>query len=181
MYDLFVLGELMAEDKHGYVLQERLQYAVGPNRKISAGTLYPLLTRFEENGWITQSEQNEGGRTRKSYRLTELGRERFHTLIVSPIENHTDAELTFQFRLAYLHFVPKEARVACLRQYIQYLRNNLRYVNSLSEMIASKKIDDKQLYQVMRMLDHRKHMILADIEWVEKEADRIETAKEGTE
>jgi hypothetical protein len=47
--------------------------------------------------------------------------------------------------------------------FLGYLQNNLKYVNSLSEMIAKKKIDEKQLFQVLRMLDHRKHVGLADV------------------
>lgn len=46
MYEIFVLGELMEMDKHGYLLQERLKRFVGPIRQISSGTLYPLISRL---------------------------------------------------------------------------------------------------------------------------------------
>ncbi|MBD0384045.1 PadR family transcriptional regulator [Paenibacillus sedimenti] len=180
MYDLFVLGELMSEDKHGYILQERLQYAVGPTRKISPGTLYPLLSRFVESGWITLQfeEKKEGGRSRKLYGLTEHGRERFQELMVNPVEHNTDTELTFQFQITYFQYVTKDVQLMCLDQYLGYLHNNLKYVNSLSEMIAKKKINEKQLFQVLRMLDHRKHVLLADVGWVTEEIERIKTTKE---
>lgn len=176
MYDLFVLGELMAEDKHGYILIERLQYAVGPTRKISPGTLYPLFNRFVEDGWITlrTEEQKKGERSRKLYGLTDLGRERFHHLMISPVEHATDVELTFQYQITYFHFVTRDVQRYCLNQYLGYLRNKLNYISSLSEMMAKKKVEEKQMFQVLRMLDHRKQVVLADMDWVSLEIERIQ-------
>lgn len=44
-------------------------YDVGP------GTLYPILHRMEEDGYLTSEERTEGGRNRRYYRATALGRE----------------------------------------------------------------------------------------------------------
>lgn len=44
-------------------------YDVGP------GTLYPLLHRMEADGYLTSEERTEGGRVRRYYAATALGRE----------------------------------------------------------------------------------------------------------
>lgn len=44
-------------------------YDVGP------GTLYPILHRMEADGYLTSEERTEGGRVRKYYTATALGRE----------------------------------------------------------------------------------------------------------
>ncbi len=178
MYELFILGQLMAENKHGYLLQERLKNVVGPYRQISSGTLYPLLSRLVENGLIQLllEEQPEGGRPRKIYALTEAGRTRFEELMVQPLEHDMDSELIFHFKMAYFEYVTLDVRLQCLEQYMKYLQYNLEYVNSLSSMLANKQESDNKLLHVLRMLDHRRHVCLADIGWMEEEIERVRGA-----
>ncbi|WP_088832400.1 PadR family transcriptional regulator [Paenibacillus tyrfis] len=179
MYDLFVLGELMIGDTHGYQLQERLKRAVGPVRQISSGTLYPLLSRLVEHGWISlRLEKQEGRRARKIYKLTEAGRERFFELMVSPLDYTAETELMFHFKMSNFPYVTKEVRLASLEQYLGYLQHNLKYVDSIVRMISNKKMDERKREQVLRMLDHRKHVGLADAEWVAKELERVKAAVE---
>lgn len=42
---------------------------------VSPGTLYPLLHRMEEDGYLQSEERTEGGRVRRYYAATALGRE----------------------------------------------------------------------------------------------------------
>jgi DNA-binding PadR family transcriptional regulator len=57
-----VHGAWMAEElaSHGY--------------KISPGTLYPMLHRMQEEGLLTSRQQVVGGRARRVYEITRLGR-----------------------------------------------------------------------------------------------------------
>lgn len=43
--------------------------------KLSPGTLYPLLHGMERNGYLTSREERSGGRVRRMYRATPMGRE----------------------------------------------------------------------------------------------------------
>ncbi|GAA0363921.1 PadR family transcriptional regulator [Bacillus horti] len=175
MYEIFVLGQLMEEDKHGYLISERLKHAVGPIRKISSGTLYPLLSRLVNNGWVSlREEEHNGSRARKIYGLTEAGRNRFKEQMASPLEFNTDAELIFHFKMSYFHHVPKDVQLACLEQYLEYLTYNLKYVTSLSQMMSTKEMEESQRFHVLRMLDHRKHVLEADIGWVRSEIKQVE-------
>ena len=54
----WMLGELR---RHGY--------------DVSPGTLYPLLKRMESFGWLMSSADNAGPKARRTYRITEEGRE----------------------------------------------------------------------------------------------------------
>lgn len=73
----FTLLSLARGPKHGYaVLQDVAQLSAG-RLQLSTGTLYGGLRRMLEHGWIERFDQASGvveGRTRKAYRLTELGR-----------------------------------------------------------------------------------------------------------
>ncbi|MFT4259091.1 PadR family transcriptional regulator [Microbacterium sp.] len=67
-----VLGLLADEPKYGWELSEAL---VEANLIASIGTLYPLLGRLRDNGWVVTFDQPSGsGPVRKYYRLTAEGR-----------------------------------------------------------------------------------------------------------
>jgi DNA-binding PadR family transcriptional regulator len=180
MYELFVLGELMTEPKHGYRLQESLKHAVGPVRRISSGTLYPLISRLVTSGRIRlQFEgQQDGGRTRKLYQITEAGRVRFQELMMKPLELSVDTELMFQFKMAYFPHVTKDVRIACLDQYREYIQYNLEYVKSETILISQKKIPEKKRVQLLRMFDYRKHIGSAALQWVTEEIEGMKQAGE---
>jgi PadR family transcriptional regulator PadR len=74
VHGMWVLTELR---RHGY--------------EISPGTLYPLLNRMERNGWLKSSRDPKGGlRTRRSYRLTALGRKVLKLIVGQLKELHRE-------------------------------------------------------------------------------------------
>jgi DNA-binding PadR family transcriptional regulator len=42
---------------------------------VSPGTLYPMLRRLEAFGWLTSSTEGDGPRARRTYLITDEGRE----------------------------------------------------------------------------------------------------------
>ncbi|CAG7646011.1 hypothetical protein PAESOLCIP111_05078 [Paenibacillus solanacearum] len=177
MYELFVLGELMTGEKHGYMLQEILKNAAGPGRQISSGTLYPLLSRLVDSGLILlrHEEESEGGRLRKVYALTEAGRARFHELMVEPIESHADSERLVNFKMVYFQYVTKDVRLACLKQYLAHLQAIRTYVKNFeAQLLKHRPEPAMQRVQLLRVFDHRLHVGEADISWVTQEIKRIE-------
>ncbi|MFE6997311.1 PadR family transcriptional regulator [Microbacterium sp. NPDC057659] len=66
-----VLGLLVREPMYGWQLSEALTES---GLIASIGTLYPLLARLRENGWVSTFEMpGESGPVRKYYRLTDAG------------------------------------------------------------------------------------------------------------
>lgn len=66
-----VLGLLSREPMYGWQLADAL---TGAGLIASIGTLYPLLGRLRDNGWVTTFDQpSETGPVRKYYRLTDAG------------------------------------------------------------------------------------------------------------
>lgn len=67
-----VLGLLSREPMYGWRLAEELGAA---GLIASIGTLYPLLGRLGDNGWVTSFHApSESGPARKYYELTDDGR-----------------------------------------------------------------------------------------------------------
>ena len=71
---MLLLRLLEERDRYGYQMIEELRRRSDHTFDLKAGTLYPLLHGLEEKGWITSYQGEGGGRTRKSYHLTEKGR-----------------------------------------------------------------------------------------------------------
>lgn len=72
--EALALESLRREPKHGYALLKELEQVFGetPNRN----RIYPLLSRLEEQGYIEGSEDPDSSRGKRTYRLTDAGRER---------------------------------------------------------------------------------------------------------
>jgi DNA-binding PadR family transcriptional regulator len=72
---LYLLRLLDEEPRHGYevirLLRDRFMGVYAP----SPGTIYPRLSRLEDEGLVTHDEENG----RKVYRITEAGREELHS------------------------------------------------------------------------------------------------------
>ncbi|QIB45045.1 PadR family transcriptional regulator [Streptomyces aureoverticillatus] len=75
---LCLLGVLDTDEKsYGYALLSRL--ADAGIEGVKAATLYPALTRLEEEGAVEiEWGAGEGGPGRKYYRITDEGRARLH-------------------------------------------------------------------------------------------------------
>jgi DNA-binding PadR family transcriptional regulator len=65
---LLVLASLAEEPKHGYAITQDIAGTMGV--RLSAGTLYAVISRLESRGLI---EPLESGDRRRPYRLTAAG------------------------------------------------------------------------------------------------------------
>jgi len=77
--ELILLQLLVERPKYGYELVRHLQ--TGGDTGIREGTVYPVLYRLEDRGWITPEWQAPArGVPRKYYQLTDLGKQRLDQL-----------------------------------------------------------------------------------------------------
>ncbi|WP_200789111.1 PadR family transcriptional regulator [Atopostipes suicloacalis] len=62
----------LREERHGYEIMQYVEWLTNGHVKIGPGTLYSLLSRFEENKYIHMVSQDNN---KKTYLLTEIGKE----------------------------------------------------------------------------------------------------------
>jgi DNA-binding PadR family transcriptional regulator len=73
----FILLSLLPGTNHGYGIMQDVAALSNGRLQLSTGTLYGALKRLLELAWIERFDDPAvagGGRERKAYRLTELGR-----------------------------------------------------------------------------------------------------------
>lgn len=71
--ELLVLSTLRAGPKHGYQIAQDVEVESNGLFRFRHGTLYPILHRLEDEGWIRGSWSKDGGRRKKVYTLTGSG------------------------------------------------------------------------------------------------------------
>ena len=73
--EFLILALLAAEPRHGYELQKLIESRSKGVLVFHVASLYPLLYRLEERGWIAgRWVEKAGERRRRFYRLTPAGR-----------------------------------------------------------------------------------------------------------
>lgn len=72
--DYVLLGILSHEDLTGYDIKKRLDNRLRFFWNASYGSIYPALAKLEQMNMITSSRQDENGRERIVYSITEIGR-----------------------------------------------------------------------------------------------------------
>ncbi len=72
--DLLVLAVLRNGAKHGYAVIEELRARSDEEFDLPEGTVYPALHRLEKAGCLVSDWSVIGGRRRRTYSLTDVGR-----------------------------------------------------------------------------------------------------------
>jgi PadR family transcriptional regulator, regulatory protein PadR len=73
--ELLILSLLEARPRHGYELSKLIQTRSGGHLKFHIDSLYPLLYRLEERGWIKGAwVEKPEERRRRFYKVTAEGR-----------------------------------------------------------------------------------------------------------
>ena len=72
--ELIILSIVETRARHGYEISKLIEERSGGRLKFKVASLYPLLYRLEERGWIAgRWIEKPGERRRRFYRLTPTG------------------------------------------------------------------------------------------------------------
>jgi PadR family transcriptional regulator PadR len=73
--ELLILSLLQDRPRHGYEIGRLIDLRSGGTLRFNVASLYPLLYRLENRGWITgRWVEKAGQRRRRYYRLTAAGK-----------------------------------------------------------------------------------------------------------
>ena len=134
MYELIILSLLMRQPAHGYLIAKIINDIIGPYAKVSNGRLYPLLSRLEVEGLIEADdatvETHQGERRVRSYKITELGRKRFHQLMLDTTSNPGDYQRLFTHKVSAFHFLLSAERLYLIDHYINYCEAHVLHLRA---------------------------------------------------
>ncbi|GAC1406406.1 MAG: hypothetical protein NVSMB64_12060 [Candidatus Velthaea sp.] len=76
VFPVLVLHMLAEGPDHGFGLMQRIESICSDLLAVNTNTIYPLLRRLEERGFITGEWDHPTKRSRRLYAITPAGRER---------------------------------------------------------------------------------------------------------
>ncbi len=79
--ELVVLAVLQNKDMYGYEIVKAISEKSNGNYITPIGTLYPVLYRFVENGYISDRDEIINKRLRKYYHIENAGRQYYAELL----------------------------------------------------------------------------------------------------
>ena len=72
---MLVLSLLEARQRHGYEISKLIDERSGSRLELQTASLYPILYRLEQKGWVdARWVEKAGERRRRFYRLTPSGK-----------------------------------------------------------------------------------------------------------
>ena len=90
LLDIQLLRLIEAEPMWGYKIKKTVESDL--DIKLRHGALYPMLNHLEREGFVTSQKQQQQGRSRKVYTLTEKGNqylESYYSVLKEQIKNKT--------------------------------------------------------------------------------------------
>ncbi len=178
VYELFVLGELMVQPLHGYLLHEIVNLILGPFHRLSWGTLYPLIRRLEEEGLITSQVQQrragvlqpERGPARKVYTLTEKGRARFFVLMLDPGDYTPDYLDLFAMKFTKFGYLTPAQRLTVLEHYRTFLLTLRDHYRTVGRQVAQEaEIIEIERHYILRLLEDRVGTLEHQLAWLDRQ------------
>ncbi|NLL76298.1 MAG: helix-turn-helix transcriptional regulator [Clostridiales bacterium] len=76
LLDFLMLSIVRQQDSYGYQISQQLKKVSG----MKDSTLYPILRRLSDNGFVVTYDQPFQGRNRKYYRITDSGEKQWQFL-----------------------------------------------------------------------------------------------------
>ena len=166
MNELFILGELMEEPQSGYDLRNAMQVSLGHHRKISYGVIYPLLEKFENEGFLDTNNIVSDGKNKKVATITEKGKKRFFELMKMPVSNGAHNTDIYLIKLDVMQHLDLDEQIQLLDQFYQEQKNIIEDTQELLQKLAEE--NSKDHWYAGKKFELRLQQANVAIKWIEK-------------
>jgi DNA-binding PadR family transcriptional regulator len=145
LYELLILALLMRETMHGYLIAKIMNDMIGPETKVSHGSLYPKLKALEQEGFISASQtqdQQPHDRQARVYTITEEGRSHFHRLMMDMTAHPGEYSKFFWLKVSFFDFLHPAERLELVDHYIHYCQMHTHHLKTETRNV----VDGKAYY-----------------------------------
>ena len=157
-YELYILACLIERSCYGYELKKRMQDGFSLCTTINNNTIYPLLKKYEKNGYATKELQvSDVHPNRYLYHITEKGCDFFLSMLNDVSNSSLNDRDQFIMRLSYFHFITMANRQRILVYRRQFLENGIDKLKKASNTNYS-------LFQPRIPENHQFHLELLQLE-----------------
>jgi DNA-binding PadR family transcriptional regulator len=127
-----LLGLLGVKPMSGYDIKRAVDRTIRHFWAASYGQIYPELKRLEEAGWIAGKDADQGGRSRRVYRITAAGRRQLDGWLHG-YETRIEMRDESLLRLFFADVLPPDEALGLLAARREGYRMMLGYLRSLDD------------------------------------------------
>jgi DNA-binding PadR family transcriptional regulator len=171
MYEFLILSQLSRRPMHGYMIAKIIGNVIGPFRHVQWGALYPVLSRLVQEGLIQaeESDEQEDGRPRKVFSITESGRVRLHEHLMDTERHLGDYSGVFSHKVALFHQLTPDERLFLSHHYLVHAQQHIAHLErKLVELESNPALSDVQRADIRTVMDHRVSFWQAERSWAEQ-------------
>lgn len=164
--ELLLLGLLRIEEMHGYQVDQLINAHLEPTFQLKKPTMYKLLNKMVDEGWISFREEQEGNYpVRRVYGITAAGEEAFQRLLRQSLADYRPVNFN-DIALAYLDTMPALEALPLL-----YRRRE-----SIKNLLESARGHDPHQGGYQLMLLHQVHHLSSELAWMDELIDHLQGA-----
>ena len=130
--EYLILGLLLLSPMTGYELQQFIKRNLSLICSHSAGSVQTALNKLEQAGRVTAEESTEGRRRKKTYAITDAGREAFAAWVAQPMQADKVKNMELS-RLFFLGLAKPEERAAAIRDYIRQMEETKAVLTAIRD------------------------------------------------
>jgi len=127
MLNYIILGMTRDAALTGYDIKKHIKNGIGTFYKASYGSLYPLLKKLAEEGYLIVSERPYGNRQKKYYQISAQGESAFYQWLSASMDLNNNIEN----HLAKVYFFDRLPADIRNRQLQEYEINSINYLRKL--------------------------------------------------
>lgn len=163
---LLLLGLLRTGSMHGYQLNDFIESTLSTCVQIKRPTAYYVLNKMQDDGWVGETEEQEGNRPpRRIYSITPAGEAAFQELLRQNLASYELAQFTGDVGLAFLGEVPIEEGAALLRQRRDVIQGYLEQTLAIPLHPGSLQLT----------IEHQVHHLQSELDWLDVVMARLQT------
>lgn len=162
------MGQLFEGEAYGYAIKQTIDRILGVHKKVSWGSLYPILKKLEKQSLIKKVGTNKqsGGPKQKTYVITDAGKKYFYELMITPDYGSGDARIIFRYKLLFFNKIGTETRIEIIKNYQQYCQEGIKSAEEYLNEIKKQK--SKKITYILEVLNHSLETYQLEKEWAEK-------------
>ncbi|MCB9423448.1 MAG: helix-turn-helix transcriptional regulator [Ardenticatenaceae bacterium] len=162
---LLLLGLLRTGSMHGYQLNDFIESTLATCVQIKRPTAYYVLNKMQDDGWVEETEEQEGNRPpRRIYTITPSGEAAFQELLRQNLAGFEMAQFTGDVGLAFLDVLSPAESLALLQQRRMIIQSFLEETLAIPQHPGSLQLT----------IEHQMRHLTAELDWLDEIMARLE-------
>lgn len=127
MLEFIILGTLYTNTQTGYDIRKCIESGIGMFYKASYGSIYPILGKLLEKGYVVCVDEAQGKRVKKKYSITTCGKKTF----IKWLHEDNDSSSSIESFMAKVFFFDKLPCELAYKKISEYEEKLLDYQKDL--------------------------------------------------